>query len=212
MHPEADIYYDSVKKWKKELNCLRAILSDTELIEDYKWKHPCYTLDNKNIIIVHGFKDYCALLFFEGVLLTDPKGLLIQQTENVRADRQMRFTSLSEIKKLESYIKKLTEEAIKLKRSGIKVKKQAPKPLNVPEELEDIFKVQSNLEAAFKKLTPGRQREYILFFSSAKQASTRITRIEKYKERIFLGKGLNDCICGLSKRLPRCDGSHKTAI
>ncbi len=210
INPEADQFYNAEKKWKDELNKLRLILFDSELKEDFKWKHPCYTLNNKNIIIVHGFKEYCALLFFEGVLLTDPQKLLNHPTRDLQSDRQMRFKSLSEIERLESYIRNLIQEAINLKKAGVKVKKQPLPPLPFPEELKQFFKEQPKLEAAFKKLTPGRQKAYIFYFSSAKQSQTRIDRIEKNTERILKVKGLNDCICGLSKRKPQCDGSHKT--
>jgi uncharacterized protein YdeI (YjbR/CyaY-like superfamily) len=208
MNSKVDKFLNSVNNWQIELTNLRSIILETGLTEDFKWKHPCYTYLNANIVLIHGFKEYCAVLFYKGVLLKDKKNLLIQQTENVQTGRQMRFKSISEIQKLKKTIKEYIFEAIEVEKAGLKVEFKKTSDYGVPEELEKKFKQDKNLQTAFEKLTPGRQRGYLLHFSQPKQSKTREYRIEKNTERILMGKGLQDCICGHSKRFPSCDGSH----
>lgn len=208
MNPKVDEFLDSVKEWKLEYEKLRNIVLDCGLTEDFKWMHPCYTFEKKNIVLIHGFKEYCALLFHKGSLLKDINGILIQQTENVQAARQIRFSNLQEIVELEPIIKAYINEAIEVEKAGLKVKKKEHK-FEIPEELQNKFEEIPDFKTAFEALTPGRQRAYIFHFSQPKQSKTRQSRIEKYTTRILSGKGLNDCICGLSKKYPNCDGSHK---
>lgn len=209
MNPKVDKFLSEVENWKTELEKLRSIILETGLTEDFKWKHPCYTYKNANIVLIHGFKEYCAVLFYKGVLLKDKKKLLIQQTENVQTGRQMRFTNISEIKKLEKTIKEYIFESIEAEKAGLKVQLKKTSDYEIPEELELKFKEDEDFKAAFENLTPGRQRGYLLHFAQPKQSKTREDRIEKNSKRIFMGKGLTDCVCGHSKRMPNCDGSHK---
>ncbi|WP_400241653.1 DUF1801 domain-containing protein [Niallia sp. JL1B1071] len=210
INPTVEEFLSEDSPWKEEYVKLRQIVLECEeLTEEFKWMHPCYTFYNKNIVLIHGFKEYCALLFHKGVLLKDPQGILIQQTENVQAARQIRFTSLQEIVKLESVIKEYILQAIEVEKSGLEVTIKEHKEYIIPEELETKFEEIPELKNAFETLTPGRQRAYILHFSQPKQSKTRVTRIEKAMERMLNGKGLNDCICGLSQKMPNCDGSHK---
>ncbi|MCX8480334.1 MAG: YdeI/OmpD-associated family protein, partial [Sediminibacterium sp.] len=173
---------------------------------------PCYTYQQNNIIILHAFKNYCALGFFKGALLIDEQNLLVKPGENTQAGRQMRFTNLVDIKKMKSVIKAYIYEAIEIEKSGIQMPIKKNNPQDIPIELLNKFKENVNLEKAFKLLTPGRQRAYLMHFSAAKQAKTIIQRIENYIPNILCGKGMNDCTCGLSKRLPNCDGSHKILL
>lgn len=209
MNPKVNAFLKSQKKWQNELTILRTLLLDSELTEDFKWMHPCYTINGKNVILIHSFKEYFALLFNKGVLLKDAKNILIQQTENVQSARQIRFTNTSEIQALKTVIQDYIKEAIAIEKSGIKVTKKETSDYDVPEELIQQFKEKTAFKRAFNKLTPGRQRGYLLHFSKPKTAKSRISRIEKNTERILDGFGLNDCTCGLSKRKPTCDGSHK---
>ncbi len=212
LNPKVEEFLSKDSQWKEEYIKLRQIVLECEeLTEEFKWMHPCYTIKNKNIVLIHGFKEYCALLFHKGALLKDPRGILIQQTENVQAARQIRFTGLQEIVKLESVIKEYILEAIEVEKSGLEVKVKEHKEYIIPEELHTKFEEIPALKTAFEALTPGRQRAYIFHFSQPKQSKTRIARIEKAMERILNGKGLNDCICGLSQKMPNCDGSHKFA-
>jgi uncharacterized protein YdeI (YjbR/CyaY-like superfamily) len=208
-HPQADIFFENLSNWKEELTLLRKIVLSCGLTEDFKWKHPCYTHHGKNIVIIHGFKEYCALLFFKGALLQDEQKLLIQQTENVREGRQIRFSKSEEIIAIEATLKAYIFEAIEIEKIGLKIPPKKTEEFPIPAELEQKWKEDTAFKSAFEKLTPGRQRGYLLHFNQASQAKTRETRIEKYKQRILDGKGLNDCICGLSKKMPNCDGSHK---
>lgn len=212
LNPQVEEFLSKDSKWQEEYGKLRQLaLECEELTEEFKWMHPCYTYKNKNIVLIHGFKEYCALLFHKGALLKDPQGILVQQTENVQAARQIRFKNLQEIVKRESAIKEYILEAIEVEKSGLEVTIKEHKEYSIPEELEVKFEEIPALKTAFEGLTPGRQRAYILHFSQPKQAKTRVTRIEKAMERILNGKGLNDCICGLSQKMPNCDGSHKFA-
>lgn len=171
---------------------LRTIALSTGLTEELKWGHPCYTLKGKNVFLMHGFKEYCAVLFHKGALLKDPKGLLIQQTANVQSARQLRFTDAKEIKRLAPVLKTYMDQAIEVERSGRKVELKATKAFDVPVEFAQRLKKEPDLKKAFARLTPGRQRGYLLFFGGAKQSKTREARIEKSVERILEGKGLDD--------------------
>lgn len=192
MNPKVDWYFSKAKKWQEEIENLRSIVLETGLQEELKWGCPCYTQEGSNIVLIHTFKDYCAFLFFKGALLKDPNGILIQQTENVQAARQIRFTSLSEIVKRKKILKTYLLEAINVEKAGLKVPLKKTKEFAVPVEFENKLNELPGLKTAFKALTPGRQRGYLLYFSSAKQAATREARIEKCVPQIFNGKGLDD--------------------
>lgn len=185
-------FFKKDSQWKSEYKKLRQIVKSLKLKEERKWMHPCYTLDNKNIVLIHGFKNFCALLFFKGALMNDPKNILVQQTENVQAGRQIRFTSIKEIEKLESTIKTYIKEAIRVEESGEKLELKKTEDYEVPDELEEMFEEIPNFRDAFESLTPGRQRGYLLHFAQAKQPKTRIARIEKNIDKIMEGIGLND--------------------
>lgn len=192
-NPKVDEFLTNAKKWKEEYKKLRDIILDCDLTEEFKWMHPCYTFENKNIVLIHGFKDYCALLFHKGALLKDAHGILIQQTENVQAARQIRFTNIPEIIEKELILKDYVYEAIAVEKAGLKVKNnQDNTNLNIPEELQNKFDEMPALKTAFEALTPGRQRAYILYFSGAKQPKTREARVEKYVQKILDGLGLKD--------------------
>ncbi|MEW4263367.1 YdeI family protein [Priestia megaterium] len=192
MNPKVDEFLSKTKKWKEEYETLRKIILDCELTEDYKWMNPCYTFEEKNIVLMHGFKEYCALLFPKGALLRDSHGVLIQQTENVQGARQIRFTNVQEIVEKEAILKAYIYEAIEVEKAGLKVKAKKPEELIIPEELQHKFDEIPALKMAFTTLTPGRQRAYILYFSAAKQSKTRESRVEKCVPNILNGKGLND--------------------
>ncbi|MED3884229.1 YdeI/OmpD-associated family protein [Priestia sp. TRN 1309] len=192
MNPKVDEFLTKAKKWKEEYETLRKIVLDCELTEDFKWMNPCYTFEKKNIVLIHGFKEYCALLFPKGSLLQDSHGILIQQTENVQGARQIRFTNVQEIAEKEAILKAYIYEAIEVEKAGLKVKAKKPEELIIPEELQHKFDEIPALKDAFTTLTPGRQRAYILHFSAAKQSKTRASRVEKCIPNILNGKGLND--------------------
>ncbi|NEW02678.1 hypothetical protein GYH73_017150 [Bacillus megaterium] len=192
MNPKVDEFLTKAKKWKGEYETLRKIVLDCELTEDFKWMNPCYTFEKKNIVLMHGFKEYCALLFPKGSLLQDSHGILIQQTENVQGARQIRFTNVQEIAEKEAVLKAYIYEAIEVEKAGLKVKSKKPEELIIPEELQHKFDEIPALKDAFTTLTPGRQRAYILHFSAAKQSKTRESRVEKCIPNILNGKGLND--------------------
>lgn len=192
LNPKVDEFLSKAKKWQEEYSALRNIVLDCELTEEFKWMHPCYVLENKNIVLIHGFKDYCALLFHKGALLKDAHGILIQQTENVQAARQIRFTSVQEIIGMETIIKDYIYEAIEVEKAGLEVPMKEHKEYIIPEELHHKFEEMPSLKTAFEELTPGRQRAYILHFSQPKQSITRVSRIEKCTQQILDGKGLND--------------------
>ncbi|MGG0537706.1 YdeI/OmpD-associated family protein [Priestia aryabhattai] len=192
MNPKVDEFLSEAKKWKEEYETLRKIVLDCELTEDFKWMNPCYTFEKKNIVLIHGFKEYCALLFPKGSLLQDSHGILIQQTENVQGARQIRFTNVQEIAEKEAILKAYIYEAIEVEKAGLKVKAKKPEELIIPEELQHKFDEIPALKDAFTTLTPGRQRAYILHFSAAKQSKTRASRVEKCIPNILNGKGLND--------------------
>lgn len=190
LNPKVDAYLAREKAWREEFTALRAILRDFDLSEEFKWGHPCYALGKTNIVLMHGFKEYCALLFFKGALMKDPSGILIQQTENVQAARQIRFTSADEIKRMANMLKSYVQEAIEVEKAGLKV--EFKKEFEIPEEFQSELDQHADLKKAFEALTPGRQRAYILHFSGAKQAKTRQARIEKYIPQILEGKGIDD--------------------
>lgn len=193
MNPKVvDRFLDRAKNWKEEMTFLRNICLDCGVTEDFKWMHPCYTFQGKNVVLIHGFKDYCALLFHKGVLLKDSEGILVQQTENVQAARQLRFTSIEEIEKLEATIKAYIFEAVEVEKAGLEVKLKKTSEFEIPEELQLKFKEDPNFKKAFEALTTGRQRGYLLHFSQAKQSKTRTSRIEKSIPKIFDGKGINE--------------------
>lgn len=182
-------YFNKESKWKDAYLLLRSIINEFDLEEEYKWMHPCYTLNGKNIVLMHGFKEYVALLFHKGVMLEDKYQMLIQQTENVQVDRQLRFTSLEEIEEKADMIRYYIEEAIRVEKSGKLPPKKEHGPLEIPMELEEAFKENERLREAFDNLTPGRQRAYVIEINKAKRSETRRNRIEKYAEKIYEGKG-----------------------
>ncbi|MFP3919443.1 YdeI/OmpD-associated family protein [Lysinibacillus telephonicus] len=208
-NPKVDEFLSKATKWKDEYEKLRNIVLDCELTEEFKWMHPCYTFKNKNIVLIHGFKEYCALLFHKGALLQDTHGILIQQTENVQAARQIRFTNVQEIVELEPILKSYIYKAIEVEKAGLDVNYKKDTEYIIPEEFQIRLDENPALKIAFEALTPGRQRAYIFHFSQPKQSKTRASRVEKCIPKILNGKGLNDCTCGLSKKMPNCDGSHK---
>ncbi len=191
-NPKADFYFSKSEKWQKEMNKLRTIALGCGLTEELKWGCPSYTLDKTNIVLIHEFKDYCAYLFFKGALLKDAKGILVQQTKNVQAARQIRFTNAKEITGMESTLKAYIKEAIAVEKAGLKVEMKKTAEFEVPEEFRDKLDTNAALKRAFEALTPGRQRAYLLYFSSAKQSKTREARIEKSMDLIFDGMGLDD--------------------
>jgi uncharacterized protein YdeI (YjbR/CyaY-like superfamily) len=192
MNPKVYEYLSKAKKWKQEYEKLRNIVLDCELTEEFKWMHPCYTFEKKNIVLIHGFKEYCALLFHKGALLQDAHGILIQQTENVQAARQIRFTNVQEIVEMETILKAYIYEAIEVEKAGLEVNFKKNTEFIIPEELQNKFDEIPALKTAFEALTPGRQRAYILYFSQPKQSKTRESRVEKCMQKILNGKGLND--------------------
>jgi len=192
MNPKVDWFFAKDTQWQKEYEKLRKIILDCGLIEELKWGCPCYTFENTNIVLIHGFKEYCALLFFKGALLNDPNGILIQQTKNVQSARQIRFTNAREIVKMEKILKAYVYEAIEAERAGLKVKLKKTSEFKIPEEFQKRLDKSTALKKAFDALTPGRQRAYIFYFSQAKQSKTREARVEKYIKQILNGKGLDD--------------------
>ena len=192
MNPKVDFFFSKGKKWSQEYEQLRMLVLDCGLTEELRWGCPCYTFQKKNIVLIHGFKEYCALLFFKGALLKDPNRILIQQTKNVQSARQVRFTGVREIIKRERVLKTYVKEAIELEKTGAKVSFRKTAELDVPEEFQNRLDDNPALKTAFDALTPGRQRGYIFYFSQPKQSKTREARIEKYVKQILTGKGLDD--------------------
>jgi uncharacterized protein YdeI (YjbR/CyaY-like superfamily) len=192
MNPKVDWFFNKAQQWKKEFAQLRTIVLDCDLIEELKWGQPCYMFEKRNIVLIHGFKEYCALLFFKGALLKDPKNILIQQTENVQSARQIRFTNVREILKMKTTLKAYIYEAIEVEEAGLKVPVKKTAEFTIPEEFQNKLDKSPALKTAFNALTPGRQRGYILYFSSPKQSKTRESRVEKSMQQILKGKGLND--------------------
>lgn len=192
MNPKVDFYFSKAKKWQKEIELLRTIMLDCQLTEELKWGCPCYTIGKSNIVLIHVFKEYCAILFFKGALLADIKGILIQQSENVQAARHLRFTDIQQIVKLERIIKSYVYEAIEVEKAGLKVPLKKTTEYAVTEEFQIKLDKNPALKTAFKALTPGRQRGYLLHFAAPKQSKTRESRVEKSIPQILNGKGLND--------------------
>ena len=192
MNPKVDEFLSKARKWQEELKKLRMIILDCQLTEELKWGVPCYMFQKRNIVLIHGFNEYCALLFFKGALLHDVHGILIKQTENVQAGRQIRFTNVREIVAMATILKAYIYEAIEVEKAGLEVNFKKTTEFIIPEEFQNKCDEIPTLETAFKALTPGRQRAYILYFSAPKQSKTRESRVEKYMQQILNGKGLND--------------------
>jgi uncharacterized protein YdeI (YjbR/CyaY-like superfamily) len=192
MNPKVDWYFTKAEKWQKEFDQLRTIVLGCGLTEELKWGNPCYTFEGSNVVLIHGFKEYCALLFFKGALLNDANNILIQQSKNVQAARQARFTNVKEITKIKAILKEYIFEAIEVEKAGLKVELKKTKEYKIPEEFQKKLNENTALKKAFKALTPGRQRGYLLYFSAPMQSKTRESRIEKYTQPILDGKGLND--------------------
>lgn len=205
--PNVDEFIQSADHWSAEMAFLRRILLDCLLVETYKWKTPVYMVGSKNIIAISSLKDHCALNFFNGALLQDEENMLIKPGEHTQLGRWMKFNSVEQILAKEDLIKAYALEAIEVEKLGLKM--EEPVEIPHPEELKAIFSKNTALKTAFLKLTPGRQRAYLRFFSDGKQSETRTSRIEKNEKYILKGIGLTDCICGLTKRKPSCDGSHR---
>lgn len=191
-NPKVDEYLSKASKWQNEMKQLRSIVLSCAVTEELKWGKPCYTFEGSNVVLIIGFKNYCALLFCKGALLKDPKGILVQPTENTQAARQIRFTSAQEIARLEPALKAYVKEAVAVQKAGLEVAYKKPSEFKVPEELQNKFGQMPALKTAFNALTPGRQRAYVLYFSGAKQSITREARIAKCAKQILAGKGLND--------------------
>ena len=196
MNPKVEFFFSKAEKWQEEFEKLRMIVLDCDLSEELKWGCPCYTFQKGNIVLIHGFKEYCALLFFKGALLQDANGILIQQTENVQAGRQIRFTNINEITEMEPILKAYIYEAIEVQKAGLEVKLKENTEYRIPEELQQKFEEIPALKTAFEALTPGRQRGYLLHFSAPKQSKTRESRVEKFIPQILNGKGLDDPYVG----------------
>jgi uncharacterized protein YdeI (YjbR/CyaY-like superfamily) len=192
MNSNVDFYFSNAKTWKEELKQLRTIVLDCDLTEELKWGVPCYSFEKSNIVLIHVFKEYCALLFFKGALLKDPKSILVQQTENVQAARQIRFTNVREIVKMKPILKAYIYEAIEVEAAGLKVPLKKTSEFPMPEEFQNKLNKTPALKTAFNALTPGRQRGYLLYFSAPKQSKTREARVEKCVKEILKGRGLND--------------------
>jgi uncharacterized protein YdeI (YjbR/CyaY-like superfamily) len=192
MNPKVDGYLRKAKKWREELKELRRIILNSELTEEVKWRIPCYTSGGKNVLLINGFKEFCALSFVKGALLKDVKGILVRPGEHTQAGRWIKFTGVQHIVEMEPILKAYIDEAIRVEKAGLKVKLKKTSEYKIPQELQDKFDKMPALKTAFKALTPGRQRGYILHFSSAKQSATRASRIEKCVRRILKGEGLND--------------------
>ena len=192
MNPKVDFFFNKASKWQEEYEKLRLVILDCGLNEELKWGCPCYTFEKKNIVLIHGFKEYCALLFFKGALLSDADDILIQQTKNVQSARQIRFTNVREITKMERTLKAYVYEAIEVEKTGLQVNLKKTADFEVPEEFQKKLNKNSALKTAFNALTPGRQRAYLFYFSQPKLSKTRESRVEKSLKQILKGKGLND--------------------
>tara|TARA_B100000949_G_scaffold52597_1_gene46250 strand:- start:8981 stop:9562 length:582 start_codon:yes stop_codon:yes gene_type:complete len=192
MNPKVDFFFEKPSQWQDTYHELRRMALDTGLTEELKWGKPCYTYNGSNVFLIHGFKEYCAVLFHKGVLLKDTEGILIQQTKNVQSARQLRFNHVDEVRKLEKVIKAYIHEAIEVEKAGLEVKMKKTSEFDMPEELQDKLDEDTEFKTAFEALTPGRQRGYMLHISQAKQSKTRVARIEKSIPKIFDGKGYNE--------------------
>ncbi len=212
MLSKVDGFIESASKWQDEMRLLRSIILSCGLTEEYKWSQPCFTHLGKNILIVSSFKKYAFISFFKGSLIKDETTILIAPGENSNSARIIPFTSVSQIKCFENIIREYVFQAIEIEKKGMVVKTRKIQEFEFPEELIEKFEGSPSLKKAFLSLTQGRQRGYLIYFSQAKQSETRLKRIEKYEERILMGKGIRDCVCGHSKRMPNCDGSHKFVV
>ncbi len=212
LNPQVDAFLSKTKRWTDELIELRRIILSCGLEEEFKWRNPCYTFQGHNIIILGEFKEYCAFSFFKGALLGDPEHLLHTPGENSQSTRLIKFTHVADILSLELSIKAYIIEALEVEKAGLKVVLKSNSELDFPLELLGKMEQDAAFKSAFEALTPGRQRAYNMFFTAAKQSETRLARILKYEQRILSGKGINDCVCGLSKKMPGCDGSHKYVL
>jgi uncharacterized protein YdeI (YjbR/CyaY-like superfamily) len=209
-HSEVEAYIQKLDRWKEETILLREILLEAGLAEDWKWRQPCYTLDGENLIIIGNFKDSIVLSFLKGALLSDPYGWMVRPGEHTQSGRFLRFTDPEDIRTKTPQISAYVREAIDHARKGTRVEKRPEDvEIGIPEELQQRFQEDNAFESAFRALTHGRQRAYLMFFTATQTPATRFNRIEKFRPRILDGKGLNDCVCGLSRKMPGCDGSHK---
>ena len=211
MNPKVDTFLNQADQSQEEMTELRTILLDCGLVEEWKWRSPCYSFQKSNVAIIGGFKTHCVLSFFKGALLHDADGMLEKPGENSQAARVIRFNNLQEIRAKEATLKAYVFEATEVEKAGLSIDFKEKNELVLVEELLHKFEELPAFKTAFEALTPGRQRGYNLFFSAGKQSKTRISTIEKYVQRILDGKGINDCVCGLSRKMPSCDGSHKYA-
>lgn len=204
-----DDFFEKPRKWHDELNELRKIVLETGLTEELKWKQPCYTFDQTNLLMISSFKDFAFVSFLNGSILADTDNILVKPGENSQFSKLMRFYNIEDVKKLKPTLLAYIYEAIEAQKAGVKPIVEKDKVLGFPEELLQKFGADTKFKAAFEALTPGRQRAYNIYFTGAKSSKSKMSRIESYTERIMNGKGFNDCICGFSKRMPNCDGSHK---
>lgn len=209
MNPKVDEYIQNSNKWRQEMELIQSILLDCGLTEEFKWRVPCYMYGKSNIILVGNFKEYCTISFLKGVLLKDENSILVSPGENSQTVRLAKFKTVKEIVALDSVLRSYIHEAIEVEKAGLKVEMKKSKNLDFPEELLKKMEEDGAFKSSFEALTPGKQRGYNLYFSAAKQSATRTSRIEQYTQRILNGKGFHDCVCGHSKRMPTCDGSHK---
>lgn len=209
MHPKVDEYISKLSHFQDEMEKLRAIALDCGLTEEYKWAKPCYMYGKNNILIIIPLKNHCVIGLFKGELLQDPEGILVKPGENTQGGRQIRLKNMQEIIEKQDILKAYIFEAIEVEKAGLQIEPHQAPEISIPEELKQKFEEMPALQTAFEALTPGRQRAYLIHFAEAKQSATRTARIEKYTERILKVKGILDCICGHSKRMPNCDGSHK---
>ncbi|MFN8577267.1 MAG: DUF1801 domain-containing protein [Candidatus Sericytochromatia bacterium] len=209
MNFKVDEYLNKDNKWKEELDKIREIVLGCGLIEEFKWGVPCYVFETKNIILLGKFKDYCSISFFKGALLNDKENILSKVGNNTQLVRIIKFINIEQINKLESILRDYIYKAIEIEKSDIQFKFKETYEFIIPEELQNKLESDILFRNAFQNLTEGRKRGYLIYFSEAKQSKTIQDRINKYKQRILDGKGLRDCICGLSKKMPQCDGSHK---
>lgn len=209
MNPKVDTFLANATQWHDELSELRRIILECPVTEELKWGQPCYLYKSTNILLLGGFKEFCVISFIKGSLLKDTEGILVQQGENTQSGRVVKCTSVQQILNLEETLKRYIYEAIEVEKAGLKVEFKKPSEMDVPQELLEKFEQDAHYKEAFEALTPGRQKGFILHFAGAKQSATRTSRIEASEERVYKGKGIHDCICGKSKYMPRCDGSHK---